>query len=143
MTTPARARSTHFGRTRLVVAGIAVAAALSACGSSDSSGVAAISTTPAPGAPTTAQVQSGDVAVKVKGMAFTPATITVTAGTKVTWTFDDGGIPHTVTGLKDAAMGINSPILKEGDYSYTFDKPGTYNYICSIHPDMKGTVTVR
>lgn len=123
-----------------------MAATLSACGSSDAGGDGAVSTAPATGAAASsapAAQSSGNVVVNVKGMSFSPASITVNVGDKVTWRFDDGGIPHTVTGVKGAATAINSPILKEGDYSYTFDKAGTYDYICTLHPDMKGTVTVR
>jgi len=130
-------------RLRLLVAGIAVAAAVSACGN-DSTGGANSSTAES------AQAGSGEstntaaaVTVDVKDMKFSPADITVKAGETVTWKFDDGGVPHTVTGLKDVGMSINSPIQKDGEYSHVFDKPGTYKYICTIHPEMVGTVTVE
>ncbi|HEX3540233.1 MAG TPA: plastocyanin/azurin family copper-binding protein [Acidimicrobiales bacterium] len=70
--------------------------------------------------------------------AFDPAALTVKAGTKVTWTNNDI-VAHTVT-FTDVA---NSPVLNRGDtFSRTFTSPGTYSYICSIHPFMHGTVVV-
>ncbi len=98
------------------------------------------STSDAP--PATPTPATASVVVQVKGMKFSPETITVKRGAKVTWNFVDNGVPHTVTGLRDFGMALNSPILKEGDYSYVFDRIGTYQYICTLHPNMKGTVTV-
>ena len=76
-------------------------------------------------------------------MKFGPDAVTVRKGQTVTWKFDDGGTPHQILGLDDAGMAINSRILNSGEYSYTFDRPGVYKYICSLHPEMKGTVTVE
>jgi plastocyanin len=78
--------------------------------------------------------------VKIDNFTFTPATVTVAAGTEVTWTNRDD-IPHTVV-TDDKA--IKSKALDTDDkFSYTFTKPGTYSYFCSIHPKMKGTVVVQ
>jgi amicyanin len=76
--------------------------------------------------------------VTIANFAFAPAELTVKAGTKVTWTNNDI-VAHTVT-FTDVA---NSPVLNRGDmFSRTFTTPGTYSYICSIHPFMHGTVVV-
>lgn len=76
--------------------------------------------------------------VTITNFAFDPAALTVKAGTKVTWTNNDI-VAHTVT-FTDVA---NSPVLNRGDtFSRTFTTPGTYSYICSIHPFMHGTVVV-
>jgi len=78
-------------------------------------------------------------AVNIANLAFGPATLTVTAGTTVTWTNMDQ-IAHTVSDTQD---GISSPVLNQNQsYSFTFTKPGTYHYICTIHPFMHGTVIV-
>jgi len=78
--------------------------------------------------------------VKIDNFSFTPATITVAAGTQVTWTNRDD-IPHTVV-TEDKT--IKSKALDTDDkFSATFDKPGTYSYFCSLHPKMKGTVVVQ
>ncbi|MGW4770073.1 cupredoxin domain-containing protein [Nocardia sp. NPDC004278] len=82
------------------------------------------------------------VTVDVADMKFSPADVTVKVGETVTWKFKDS-VPHTVQGIGDKAMGINSPIFDRGQWSYTFTAPGTYRYLCSLHPQMRGTVTVE
>ena len=76
--------------------------------------------------------------VSISNFAFDPAALTIKVGTTVTWTNNDV-VAHTVT-FTDVA---NSPVLNRGDqFSRTFTKPGTYSYICSIHPFMHGMVVV-
>ena len=78
--------------------------------------------------------------VKIDNFSFTPATVTVPAGTQVTWTNRDD-IPHNV---RNDDASIKSKTLDTDDkFSFTFTKPGTYTYFCSIHPKMKGTVVVK
>jgi amicyanin len=78
-------------------------------------------------------------AVHIKNFAFSPATITVKAGSTVVWTNDDA-IQHDVT---FDGGGITSSVLNHSDtFSHTFPTAGTYHYICSIHPFMHGTVVV-
>jgi amicyanin len=78
-------------------------------------------------------------AVHIKNFAFSPATVTVKAGSTVVWTNDDG-IQHDVT---FDGGGIKSAVLNHNDtFSHTFPTAGTYHYICSIHPFMHGTVIV-
>ena len=78
-------------------------------------------------------------AVKIKNFGFSPATITVKAGSTVVWTNNDA-IQHDVT---FDAGGIASSVLNQNDtFSHTFVTAGTYHYICSIHPFMHGTVIV-
>jgi len=78
--------------------------------------------------------------VVMKNFDFSPMAITVPVGTKVTWKNLDGE-PHTVT----SADGLfRSPALDQNDtWSFTFAKAGVYKYICSIHPRMMATVTVK
>ena len=72
---------------------------------------------------------------------FWPANITVSPGTTVMW-FNEGKMAHTVTS-SDGLAGFSSPILAPLDsFSFTFTTLGKYNYSCSIHPWMKGRVTV-
>jgi plastocyanin len=79
--------------------------------------------------------------VWMKGMAFTPSSITVAAGTTITWTNKDN-VTHNVT--SNDGRFTNSPSMASGAvYSFKFDTKGTYGYICSIHPTMTGTVTVN
>ena len=79
-------------------------------------------------------------AVSIDNFAFGPAAITVRAGATVTWTNNDEE-PHTVF---SSAGGFKSPVLasNQNTYSFTFTTPGTYDYNCTIHPFMHGTVTV-
>ncbi|MFF0635574.1 cupredoxin family copper-binding protein [Nocardia sp. NPDC004151] len=126
---------------------VAVVAALAAagCSSSDTSKPAATSTAAAPAssaATSTGPAAPAAVTVNVADMKFSPADITVKAGDTVTWKFDDKA-PHAVQGIGDVALGINSPIIRKGEWSHTFTTPGTYRYLCPLHPDMKGTVTVQ
>lgn len=82
---------------------------------------------------------AGAPAVTIKGFAFNPAAITVPAGTTITWTNEDSA-RHTVT-LDNGA--VTSDALSTGaTYSQTFTSAGTFAYHCSIHPSMKGSVTV-
>jgi plastocyanin len=78
--------------------------------------------------------------VWIQGMAYNPSTITVTAGTTITWTNKDG-VAHTVTsstGLFDSgSIGTN------GTYSRTFTTTGTFEYYCIIHPSMVASVVVN
>lgn len=81
----------------------------------------------------------GDNAVNIANMAFTPPTLTVKVGQTVTWVNHDEE-PHTVAAGDGS---FHSPGMDaNGTFTFTFTKPGTYDYVCSIHPFMHGTVTV-
>lgn len=86
---------------------------------------------------------SGDMApgsVKVVDYAFTPAEVRVGVGQSVTWTFaDEAG--HDVT-AKDQTF-VSEVLGSGGTYSFTFPRAGSFDYFCSIHPTMKGTVVVQ
>jgi amicyanin len=80
--------------------------------------------------------------VQIANFSFSPATLTVPAGTTVTWTNRDD-IPHTVVSTADPRL-FKSKVLDTDDkFSFTFSKPGTYPYFCSIHPKMTGKVVVQ
>ena len=80
------------------------------------------------------------VTVQVVNYAFKPQTVTVPVGATVTWKFVDT-VDHTVSATDKSFM---SPALNGGKtYQHTFTKAGSYPYICSIHPFMTGTVTVK
>jgi plastocyanin len=68
-------------------------------------------------------------------------TMTVAAGTTVTWTNDDD-VPHTV--VSDDKTTFKSKALDTGEhFPYTFSKPGEYPYFCSVHPKMVAEVVVQ
>jgi plastocyanin len=80
------------------------------------------------------------IQVSAKNFMFTPATLTVQAGTTVTWVdLDDE--PHTVS--SDAGLFRSSALDTKERFSFKFDKAGTYHYLCTIHPQMLGTVVVE
>jgi len=78
--------------------------------------------------------------VTIQSMAFSPSTITITAGSTVKWTNNDA-IAHTVTSNTGAFDSGN--MAAGATYSYTFSTAGTYNYHCTYHSGMTGTVMVN
>jgi plastocyanin len=78
--------------------------------------------------------------VSMKDIKFNPGTATIKAGGKVTWTNDDS-VGHDVT-ADDFESGSPGGIQGGSTYSHTFKKPGTYDYVCSVHPGMKGSIKV-
>src|SRR5208282_6814407 len=80
------------------------------------------------------------VDVKIDNFSFTPATLTVKAGTQITWTNGDD-IPHTV--VSDAQSFKSKVLDTDEKFTFTASKPGTYSYFCSIHPKMTGKVVVE
>jgi plastocyanin len=90
----------------------------------------------------TAGTHGKKVTVDIKNFAFKPPHVTVAPGTTVTWVNRDKA-PHTATSTQPRGA-FDSGKLKQGQsYAFKFKHPGTYKYYCKIHPDMKGTVTVR
>jgi plastocyanin len=105
---------------------------------------------------TTASETARDTEISISLLAFMPASITVKAGSTVTWRNDEP-ITHTVTSGAyrgvDATTGLRSGQRPDGlfdtrlegqgdTFSYTFTTPGTYSYYCDIHYGMNATVIV-
>lgn len=89
--------------------------------------------------PTTAPPSTGN-SVSIMNFTFSPTTLTVKTGTKVTWTNKDT-VTHTVTDDKGA---FNSGLLTPGNsFSFTFTQAGTYSYHCNIHHSMMATIVVQ
>jgi len=81
------------------------------------------------------------IELKIDNFSFGPMTLTVAAGTTVTWTNNDD-VPHTV--VSDDKTTFKSKALDTGEkFSYTFTKPGKYPYFCSVHPKMMAEVVVQ
>jgi plastocyanin len=112
-------------RRRALVALVGLLAlALGACGTS--------------GATTTAPAtEDGGPTVTIEDMAYTPDTLTVPAGATVTWVWRDGAIAHDVKGDS-----FRSEVMAEGTFRHRFTQPGTYDYLCTLHPNMTGTIEV-
>lgn len=79
------------------------------------------------------------VTVQIKGYSFQPASITVSAGSTVTWINLDI-VSHTVTA--DDNSFNSGPIRSDGKFDRIFPEPGTYKYYCTSHPSMKGEIVV-
>ena len=101
---------------------------------------AACGTAAAP-APTQAPAASGSATkINISGFKFDPATVTVKAGTTVTWTNQDSA-NHTVTA--DDGSWASENLANGATFSFTFAKAGTYAYHCAVHPSMKANVVVQ
>ena len=74
--------------------------------------------------------------VAVVDNAFEPAALQVEPGDTVTWTWE-GSNPHDVS-----ADGFESEVQTSGTFTHTFEAPGEYDYVCTIHPSMTGTIVV-
>ena len=89
--------------------------------------------------PTSAPAQMDTARVEIQAHGLSAPTLTVKAGTTVTWTNRDDDA-HTVTSV---ANPFRSPGLDTGEtFSYTFTRAGTFEYFCSLHPLMTGKVVV-
>jgi plastocyanin len=87
-----------------------------------------------------APARSAEMTVMIDNFTFNPPRLTVTAGTTVTWDNGDD-IPHTVA---SSTRVFRSKALDTNDkFSFTFATPGVYEYFCSLHPHMTGTIVVE
>lgn len=105
---------------------------------------AGCSSSPAPATKTPTQsASSGGNTITIKDFAFDPPVIAIKPGTTITWVNQDTS-PHTVVSDTGSPESFSSDPLPNGvTYTRTFTIPGTHSYHCSIHPSMKGTVTVQ
>jgi amicyanin len=79
--------------------------------------------------------------VEIMGYKYQPAALTIAVGDTVTWTNHDTA-PHNVV-VTAGPEKFTSPTLQQGQtFTFTFTKAGSYSYYCSIHPDMKASITV-
>ncbi len=80
--------------------------------------------------------------IVIDNYSFSPGTVTVPVGTTVTWVNRDE-TPHTVAAA-DSPRSFKSAGLDTDDkFSFTFTKPGTYSYLCTVHPYMTGKIVVQ
>ena len=94
----------------------------------------------APAAPTMAAPSEEGANIKIDNFTFSPAKLTISKGTEVTWTNQDD-IPHTIV---LTAIGVRSKTLDtDKTYTYRSEKAGTFAYICGLHPHMHGQVVVK
>jgi plastocyanin len=108
--------------------------------STNSSSKESTNTNTATPAPTPNPEASSTSSVSIANMSYSPASLTLKKGTKVTWTNNDD-VAHTVTA--DTGNAFDSGNMDKGKtFSFTFNTAGTFAYHCTYHPNMHGTVTV-
>ncbi|MFP3915636.1 MAG: plastocyanin/azurin family copper-binding protein [Actinomycetota bacterium] len=78
-----------------------------------------------------------DPTITIADMEFQNGSVTIEAGTTVTWVWEDAPVEHNV-----AFEDTESPLQAEGTWTRTFEEVGTYEYRCAPHPFMTGTITV-
>jgi amicyanin len=88
-----------------------------------------------------ARAEAPATTVSIDNFTFTPPTVTVKAGTTVTWSNKDD-IPHGIASA-NGAFTKSKALDTDDSYSFTFTTPGTYQYFCYIHPHMTGTIVVE
>jgi plastocyanin len=81
--------------------------------------------------------------IDIKNMMFTPSQITVAKGGTVTWTNNDTTTHTVVDDLSNVGGPASGDIPAGGTYSFTFNKTGSFQYHCRIHPSMRGTIVVK
>ena len=126
--------------------------ALSACASSTGGTAAPAATAPQPaessaasapaagGGGCTTSSEEGAAQVGIENFTFSPGDVTAAVGETITWTNEDSA-PHTAT-LDDGACDTGN-IAQGATAGLVFDAAGTYPYHCTIHPNMKGTITIQ
>lgn len=124
-----------------------VAMVLAGCGDDDADTTSATTEAAAPATDDTAgddgdAAEQDEVTIDIVSIteAFDPATVTVAAGTDVTWTNTDG-IAHTTT-AEDGTWDSGT-MAPDDEFTFTAEEPGTYAYICTIHPSMMGELVVE
>jgi len=107
-------------------------------------GAMAAVASPAPAAQAAARATEaaaqGSTIVMAKDFMFAPTSLTVAAGSTVTWTNRDDE-PHSV--VSESGLFRSGALDTNESFSFRFEKPGTYRYTCSIHPRMVGTIVVH
>jgi len=88
----------------------------------------------------TAASGAPEAQIVIKDFMFGPASVTVKTGTTVTWVNHDDE-PHTIA--SDTGLYRSGALDTGNEFHFTFDKPGTYHYVCTIHPRMLGTIIVE
>jgi len=94
-------------------------------------------TTPAP---TNTTTDAASNTINIVNFTFTPGTLTVKAGTTVTWTNNDSTTHHVAS---DTGVFDSGNLSPNTTFSYTFNNAGTFPYHCTIHTYMTGTIIVQ
>jgi len=90
----------------------------------------------------TSTYTDSDNIIAIQNMAFTPPSMTVNKGAIVRWVNTDA-VAHTVTFTTESGIRSSGPLSSSQGFSVKFDQPGVYEYTCSIHPSIHGTVVIE
>jgi len=109
--------------------------------------VACAGQTPATSVPATSTPEVMPAKIKSDIVDFSLENLTVPVGTTITWVNRDS-VPHTTTqgtgpNKADSAKWDSEALMQNQSFSLTVDKPGTFAYFCTIHPNMQATITVE
>ena len=83
----------------------------------------------------------GGAQVSMEGIAFNPSEVSVGVGDTVTWTNNES-VAHDVT-ADSFSSGEPGGMMSGDTFEHTFEEAGTFDYVCTVHPGMEGTVTVE
>jgi plastocyanin len=92
------------------------------------------------GSPTAEAVKP--IEIVIDNFTFSPAELTIAAGTKVTWVNHDD-VPHTATSTAKPRSFASGTLDTDEKFSHVFTTPGTYEYFCAVHPKMTGRIIVK
>jgi plastocyanin len=95
-----------------------------------------------PGEGAVRPVDSEPKQISIDNFKYVPDTLTISAGTKVTWTNHDD-MPHTVTSTGKPRILDSQALDTDDQFSHVFAESGTYTYVCTVHPKMSGQVIVE
>ena len=87
-----------------------------------------------------ALAHAAETEVKIDNFAFAPQRVVVKSGTTVTWINEDD-IPHTIA--SSTKLFKSNALDTKDKFTFTFTTPGAYEYFCSLHPHMTGTIVVE
>src|SRR5438309_827352 len=80
--------------------------------------------------------------IVIDNFTFSPATVTITPGTRVVWINHDD-VPHTATSTSKPKRFESGTLDTDDKFAHVFTEPGTYSYFCAVHPKMTGQIIVK
>jgi plastocyanin len=133
-----------FLKGTFITALILLTALIAGCGGEssvrDNQGGTAGNATQATG--NTAAPHLAPVQIVIDNFSYSPAEVTIPAGTKVTWVNHDD-VPHTATSSRMPRLFNSKTLDTDEEFSFVFTAPGAYDYFCALHPKMTARIIVK
>jgi plastocyanin len=95
-----------------------------------------------PTTPASRPADAPEQKIHIDNFTYDPAEVTIKPGTKVIWINRDD-VPHTATSSTKPRTFDSKTLDTDQQFSFVFDKPGTYEYFCAVHPKMTGRIIVK